>query len=110
MGDGAVWCSLDDMLQWDRGLREGTLVKPATWRQALLPSKTADGKTNDYGFGWQLEINDRRLTGYWHDGSWSGFETTFYRSLADDRTIVLLGNHGDVVVDRFWKAITALFE
>jgi CubicO group peptidase (beta-lactamase class C family) len=109
-GDGGVWCSLDDLARWDLGLRQGRLVKPITWRQALTPSTTADGKTNEYGFGWSLEKNDGRLTGFWHDGSWSGFETTFYHSLADKRTIVLLANHVDVDVDRFWKAINGLLE
>jgi CubicO group peptidase (beta-lactamase class C family) len=107
-GDGSVWCSLDDMIQWDRGLRSGRLVKPETWRRAMAPSKTADGKSNPYGSGWELEINDGALTGYFHDGSWGGFESTYYHSLADDRTIVVLGNHGDVDVDRFWKAVTRI--
>jgi CubicO group peptidase (beta-lactamase class C family) len=109
-GDGAVWCSLDDLARWDEGLRQGRLVKPATWRQALTPSTTSDGTTNEYGFGWSLERNGGRLTGFFHNGSWSGFETTFSHSIADDRAIVLLANRADVDIDRFWKAIVRVLD
>jgi CubicO group peptidase (beta-lactamase class C family) len=109
-GDGAVWCSLNDMVQWDRGLRSGRLVKRETWRHAMTPSKTADGKSNPYGFGWSLEINDGALTGFFHDGAWGGFQNSYYHSLADDRTIVVLSNHSDLDIDRVWKAITDILD
>ena len=104
-GDGSVWCSLDDMIQWGKGLNEKSLVKPATWREAMTPSHTTDGKTNPYGYGWSLELGNPRLTGYWHDGSWGGFQTSYYHSLARNRTIILLGNRSDINTDTFWKAI-----
>ena len=34
-----------------------------------------------------------RLQKYFHDGSWGGFENSYYHSLAADRTIVVLSNH-----------------
>jgi CubicO group peptidase (beta-lactamase class C family) len=109
-GDGSIWCSLDDMVQWDRAVRSGRLLSPQTWRQALTASQTRDGETNAYGFGWELEINDDKVTGFFHDGSWEGFENTYYHSLDDDRTIVVLGNHDDVDVDRIWKAMSKILD
>jgi CubicO group peptidase (beta-lactamase class C family) len=105
VGDGAVWTNLEDMARWDAAVREGKLVKPEAMRLALTPSKTRDGKTNDYGFGWSLYFDGGKLIGYGHDGSWGGFRTSYYRYLAADRTTVLLSNRGDFDPDKFWYAL-----
>ena len=77
VGDGAVWTNLEDMHKWDIAVRAEKLLKPATWKLALTPSKTRDGKTNDYGLGWGLYYDKpSELYGYGHDGSWGGFQTT----------------------------------
>ena len=110
VGDGAVWTNLEDMARWDAALRAGKLLKPETMRLALTPSKTRDGKTNDYGFGWGLYFDHDKLIGYGHDGSWGGFRTSYYRSLAADRTTVLLSNRGDFDPDKFWYALDAVVE
>src|SRR5262249_42541372 len=92
VGDGGIWCNLEDLALWDAALRQGKLLKPATMQAALTPSKTRDGKTNDYGFGWSVYFDraSGKMHGYGHDGSWGGFRTSYYRSLASDRTTVLL--------------------
>jgi hypothetical protein len=36
---------------WDAALRDHKLVEPETWTEVWKPSKTRDGKANDYGFG-----------------------------------------------------------
>jgi CubicO group peptidase (beta-lactamase class C family) len=105
VGDGAVWTNLEDMARWDAAVREGKLLRPETMKLALTPSKTRDGKTNDYGFGWALYFDGGKLIGYGHDGSWGGFHTSYYRYLAADRTTVLLSNRGDFDPDKFWYAL-----
>jgi CubicO group peptidase (beta-lactamase class C family) len=111
VGDGGVWCNLEDMARWDTALRQGTLLDPATVRSALTPSKTRDGKTNDYGFGWALYIDDaRKMNGYGHDGDWNGFRTSYYRYLRADRTTVVLSNRGDFDTDKFWYALDEVIE
>jgi CubicO group peptidase (beta-lactamase class C family) len=66
LGDGGVYSSVDDMAKWDAALREGRLIKPETWRQAVTPGTLNDGslvriapdgekgETFSYGFGWEL--------------------------------------------------------
>ena len=111
VGDGAVWTNLEDMHKWDIAVRAEKLLKPATWKLALTPSKTRDGKTNDYGLGWGLYYDKPSdLHGYGHDGSWGGFETTYYRYLTTDRTTVLLSNRGNINTDKLWTALDGLVE
>ena len=110
-GDGAVWSSVEDLALFDAGMHEGKLLKPATWKQALTPSRTHDGKVNPYGFGWVLELDEKgRTTSYGHEGSWGGFHTAYYRYTGVDRAVVVLSNREDFKVGDAWVAIDALYE
>jgi CubicO group peptidase (beta-lactamase class C family) len=109
VGDGGVWTSLEDMALWDAGIRDGKLLKPETMRRALLPSKTRDGETNDYGFGWILTLEDGRLTRFCHNGSWGGFESMYWRDVVHDRSIILLSNRGGFNPDKTTEQLDELF-
>lgn len=111
VGDGGVWTNLEDMTRWDIAVREKKLLKPETWKLALTPSRTRDGKPFDYGLGWTVYYDDPdKLYGYGHDGSWCGFNTSYYRYLSADRTTVLLSNRGNFNSDRLWKGLEKLIE
>jgi CubicO group peptidase (beta-lactamase class C family) len=103
-GDGSLWTSVDDMAHWDGALRDRKLLKPETWAEVLKPSKTRDGKTNDYGFGLILGLDDKgKLTSYGHSGGWGGFSTAYYRSVAGDFAVIALSNGFDI--DKIHSAI-----
>ena len=107
VGDGGLWTNLEDLARFDAALRAGKLLKPATMSLALTPSKTSDGKTNPYGFGFSLTVDrDGKLTGLGHDGSWV-FRTSFQRDLVEDRTIVVLCNQEGSAMTRIRSAIVA---
>ena len=111
VGDGGVWTSVEDMARWDAALRPGKLLKPETMTLALAPSKTRNGKTNSYGFGWALYLGDAgAMNGYGHDGSWRGFRTSYYRYLAADRTTLVLSNRDDFDPEKFWYDLNDVFE
>lgn len=95
-GDGSVWTNLEDLVLWDQAVRSRRLLKEETWNQALTPSKTLDGETNDYGFGWDLEFDKKgELSCFGHSGSWSGFRTQYNRYPKADRSIIVLSNRAD---------------
>jgi CubicO group peptidase (beta-lactamase class C family) len=109
VGDGGTWSSLEDMTKLDAALRAGKLLKKATMDAALSPSKTKDGKTNDYGLGFGLSIvNNVNLTGYGHNGAWGGFHTMYHRDLVTDRSYIILSNRDDFKVDDFLDQLKAL--
>ncbi|HEV3025656.1 MAG TPA: serine hydrolase domain-containing protein [Pirellulales bacterium] len=111
VGDGSIWTNLEDMLKWDLAVRDEKLLKPATWKLALTPLKTRDGKRDHYGLGWSLYFDQPdKVFGYGHDGSWGGFETSYYRYLVADRTTVLLSNRGTFDVNKLWTALDKLIE
>jgi CubicO group peptidase (beta-lactamase class C family) len=96
VGDGGVWSNLADLAQWDKGWREGKVLKPETIKYALVPSKTRSGAVNDYAFGWTVEMENGKLKTMEHDGSWGGFHNLILRNVAEDYTLVILSNNDDV--------------
>jgi CubicO group peptidase (beta-lactamase class C family) len=106
MGDGGIWGNLEDLARWDAAMRDGKILKPATRKLALAPSQTADGKTNNYGFGWSLYFGKGgSLIGYGHRGLWRGFRANYYDYVLEDRTTVILSNRSDFDPDKFWYAL-----
>jgi CubicO group peptidase (beta-lactamase class C family) len=103
LGDGGVYSSLDDLAQWERALREHTLLSEAEMRPALTPVRPPagspeepDGKPAEYGFGWFLNPyqGHKRM---WHYGETVGFRTTIQRFPDDGVTIIILANRSDLV-------------
>ena len=109
VGDGSIWSNLEDMAAWDNAVRSRKFLKPATWKLALQPGTNRKGKAFDYGLGWMTYYNDpKSVYGYGHDGCWGGFNTTYYRYLTEDHSIIILSNRGDTDVDILWDALAAI--
>lgn len=89
--DGSLYLSILDFVAWDRGLRSGAILKPASWRETYTPARLNSGKTYPYGFGWGLdEMAGQEV--HRHGGAWQGFQSVIVRYLGSDLTIVVLAN------------------
>jgi CubicO group peptidase (beta-lactamase class C family) len=102
LGDGGVYSSLADLLEWDGALRRHTLLSEAEMRPALTPVRVPskgptgpDGKPADYGFGWYLNGWNGHAR-MWHYGETVGFRTAIQRFVDDGLTIVVLCNRADL--------------
>jgi CubicO group peptidase (beta-lactamase class C family) len=100
LGDGGIYTSIDDLIKWDRALREHTLLTEAEMQPALTPVRPLDGSAKffdrpSYGFGWFLDPyrSHKRM---WHDGETIGFRTTIQRFPDDNLTIIVLANRTDI--------------
>jgi CubicO group peptidase (beta-lactamase class C family) len=104
VGDGAVWSNLADMAHWDAAIRANKFLTPDTMRRVLVPSRTADGKTNPYGLGWALFMTrSGKVGGFGHAGYWGGFRTDYHNDFAGDHTVVVLSNRGlGLDLDAMW--------
>ena len=91
MADGSLYLSLLDLVAWDRGLRAGAVLQPASWAQVFTPATLADGTRVPYGFGWRLfEVAGQRVER--HAGAWQGFKTEIARYRGSDLTLIVLCN------------------
>jgi len=111
VGDGSVWSNLEDMAKWDSAVRAKKFLKPTTWKEALTPSTTRKGKPFEYGQGWSIYTDDDgSVNGYGHEGTWAGFENSYYRQLGTNRSTVILSNRDTMDTDALWTALEALVE
>ncbi|HKT88145.1 MAG TPA: serine hydrolase domain-containing protein [Candidatus Sulfotelmatobacter sp.] len=102
LGDGGIYTSIDDLVKWDRALREHTLLTAAEMQPALTPVQPTSanatqpgGKPVRYGFGWFLDpyMGHQRM---YHDGETVGFLTTIQRFPDDKLTVIVLANRTDI--------------
>jgi len=123
LGDGGIYSNLDDLLKWDDGLRNHTLLSAEEMAPALVPAKLADGsptywptapnddnlhpgKPVSYGFGWFLDPYERQPR-MWHTGSTMGFRTIIQRYTGHNFTVIVLANRTDL--DPELLALKALY-
>jgi CubicO group peptidase (beta-lactamase class C family) len=102
LGDGGVYSSLADLLEWDLALRRHSLLSEAEMRPALTPVRVPsrgptgpDGSPADYGFGWFLN-GWKGHARMWHHGETVGFRTAIQRFVDDGLTVVVLCNRADI--------------
>ncbi len=101
LGDGGIYTSIEDLIQWDSALREHRLLSEAEMQPALTPVQAPDGQatlfdgpSSNYGFGWFLDPykGHKRMS---HNGDTMGFSTTIQRFPDDKLTVIILENRAD---------------
>jgi CubicO group peptidase (beta-lactamase class C family) len=112
LGDGGIYCNLEDLAKWDDALRNHTLLSRDEFAPALVPAKLANGsptlwptapnddnlhpgKPVSYGFGWFLDPYQQHSR-MWHTGSTMGFRTVIERFTDNNLTIIVLANRTDL--------------
>jgi CubicO group peptidase (beta-lactamase class C family) len=91
VGAYGVYSTVADLFLFDRALRAGRLLKPATQDSAYTDRNPMIRGHFNYGYGWRLfEAPGQKVV--YHTGWWHGFRHIFLRDMKNDVTIVLLGN------------------
>lgn len=90
-GAGGLGSTLDDLLRFDRALREGVPVDAAVLERACTPVRLTGGRTEGYGLGWALTTYRGRLAVH-HAGGIPGFSCLYVRVPEEDTSVVVLTN------------------
>jgi hypothetical protein len=77
-GDGSVFTSVRDLLQWDRNFYEGTVGGRPLVEQLTTPGKLRDGQPLRYALGLSVDRH-RGLARVSHGGSWAGYRAELMR-------------------------------
>ena len=107
--DGSLYLSVLDLVAWDRGLRAGAVLKPASWEAVLTPVRLNSGRPYPYGFGWGVEETAGQAV-HRHGGAWQGFTSGIARMLGSDLTVVVLANLAEADPMRFVDGIASLLD
>jgi len=97
LGDGGIYSSVRDWLQWDRALNSHVLLDSLTHEEAFTPGTLLDGSRTKYGYGWMIE-SYRGLRALAHSGGTMGFTHFMVRFPEDQFTVVVLTNRDQVSV------------
>jgi CubicO group peptidase (beta-lactamase class C family) len=98
VGAGNVVSTTGDLLQYDRALYSGILLKPSTLEQAFTPTKINNGQFNvavpgtSGGLGWFIFRDTTNGKIVWHSGSAPGIVTLFVRNISEHQTYIILAN------------------
>jgi len=71
---GSLISTVDDLYQWNLGIRSGKIIHRENLEKAFIPFKTTDGNPTGYGYGWAVgEIDGIQIIE--HGGGINGFLT-----------------------------------
>jgi CubicO group peptidase (beta-lactamase class C family) len=90
LGDGGIYTSVEDLVQWDQALYTERLVDRASLTLATTPP-TLPGDSAQYGFGWFVDTY-RGQRRWRHTGETSGFTNAIQRFPERHTTIIVLTN------------------
>jgi CubicO group peptidase (beta-lactamase class C family) len=91
-GDKGVYSTVEDMYRWDQSFYENKLLSNETIELAYGPCSFEKKGIKNYGLGWRMLCFPDGNKIIYHNGWWHGNNTSFYRFIKDNFTIVVLGN------------------
>jgi len=111
---GAFLSTAPDMAKWEVALQTDRLLNAATKKEMWTPVKLNDGKTYEYGFGWELGDfpNGVGATGVpviRHEGTIPGFRAAFWRLPNHGITVIVLTNLERAALDNFVSGIAVRY-
>ena len=90
---GGLVSTAGDLARFAARLQDGSLVRPATFRQMATRARTTDGTEVPYGYGLIIgEIPDLVPGAVWHGGVQQGFTSVVYMLPSERIALAVLTN------------------
>ncbi len=106
--DGALYLTVLDLAKWDAALYTEKLLKRSSLDRMWTPVKLNGGKTEPYGFGWQIsDVRGHHVVH--HGGAWQGFTMSIARYVDDKLTVIVMTNLAGARPGRIGKVIAGLY-
>lgn len=107
-GDGSWINSCEDLATYEKGIREGQLLKPETVREMQSAGKSPSGRNLPYGMGWFVKkVNGMPIIS--HGGNTGGFMASLTRVPDGKLTVVLIGSIHDQAGDPIAQRIAEVY-
>lgn len=108
-GDGGWLNTCEDLAKFERGLREGKLVKPETLKLMRTPGILPTERKTPYGFGWFVRTtNGHQYIS--HGGNTGGFGSSIFRVPEKELTIIVMTNLASVSGDTLAQQIAEAYD
>ena len=108
-GDGGRLNTCEDLAKFEKGLRDGKLVKPETLQLMRPPGVLPTGRKTPYGFGWFVRtVNGHQYSS--HGGNTGGFGCSIFRVPERELTVIVRTNLASVSGDGFAQQIAEAYD
>jgi CubicO group peptidase (beta-lactamase class C family) len=91
-GDKGIYSTPEDMYRWDQSFYQKKLLSNETIELAYGPCSFERPGIKNYGLGWRMLCYANGNKVIYHNGWWHGNNTSFYRFIKENMTIIVLGN------------------
>ncbi len=91
-GDKGIYSTPEDMYRWDQSFYQNKLLSNQTIELSYGPCSFEKPGIKNYGLGWRMLCYANGNKVIYHNGWWHGNNTSFYRFIKENMTIVVLGN------------------
>jgi CubicO group peptidase (beta-lactamase class C family) len=107
-GDGAVFTSVEDFLQWERNFENKKVGGAALLEELEARGKLSNGETIDYAAGLvHSTFKGIRVVG--HGGSWAGYRSAFLRAPQEKLAVVCLCNFANAQPDQYARRVLEVY-
>jgi CubicO group peptidase (beta-lactamase class C family) len=89
-GDGGIISTVDDLYLWDIALSENKILSKKTMNSMIEPLKLENGKIINYGFGWDINANNKNIVS--HTGWLASFGAYNQYDVENEYFFILLSN------------------
>lgn len=91
-GDKGIYSTVEDMYRWDQSLYQYKILTGEISELAYQPCSFERKGIKNYGLGWRMLCFPNGNKIIYHNGWWHGNNTSFYRCIKENFTIIVLGN------------------
>jgi CubicO group peptidase (beta-lactamase class C family) len=91
-GDKGIYSTTEDMYRWDQSFYQNCLLDNETIELAYGPCSFEKAGIKNYGLGWRMLCYPDGNKIIYHNGWWHSNNTSFYRFIQENFTIIILGN------------------
>jgi CubicO group peptidase (beta-lactamase class C family) len=107
-GDGTVNSCILDLVLWEKALRENRLVSKSTIDKAFTKAKLNSGEQVDYGYGWEIQSDDKFERIAYHSGNWPGYTAYTIHFIDKEKSIAILSNSEYINIAKFAKKLGSI--
>lgn len=91
-GDKGIYSTVEDMFRWDQSFYNRSLLSSESINLSYGPCSFEKPGIKNYGLGWRMLCYPNGNKVIYHNGWWHGNNTSFYRLIKENMTIIVLGN------------------
>lgn len=91
-GDKGIYSTVQDMFRWDQSLYNSSILSNEMIELSYGPCSFEKPGIKNYGLGWRMLCYPNGNKVIYHNGWWHGNNTSFYRLIKENMTIIVLGN------------------